>query len=295
MSSLPHTVDPAAVPRLLRLVQNTTTPGRVTVDHLRSNGFGVAEAPHHIGLLRALGFIDKQGRPTTRWTIYSDRSVASAELTKALHDSFAPVFSAFDDVARQPDEAISEVVSAATAYGPVHVRQTVETFRALCASTLPGPELAPAGLPRERRVVLREQAALAALGNSEFESAQRCVDSGLSRPAHVAAWSGYVAFALMRLSNDDFIAVRRVRPAWKGATAEDLAARTPGRQVIDLLAALDLIAPAEEFELAELLQRRNDCAHPVRFEPSLDDASAYVDELLTRSEWLMTSSSLSVP
>src|SRR5215207_5951489 len=300
MANMPHTIDAAAVPRLLRLVQNTTTPGSVSVQHLRSHGFDAAEAPHHLALLRGLGFIDRQGRPTTRWTIYRDPAAATAELVVAIRDSYAAVFDAFEDVARHSDEAIAKVVSNSTAYGRHQVQQTVKTFRALVAATQPARRAEPGGysgieLERDRRDVVRERAALAAIGNSEFESAQRCIDAALPRPAHVAAWSGFMAFALMRLSIDDFAGVRRVRPDWGGVSVDELASHMSGREIVDLLIGLDLIAPLEEFELAVLLQRRNRSANPITFDPSRSDAAFFLDQMLTRSERLMRSTAVSVP
>jgi hypothetical protein len=289
MSSLPHTSDPAAIPRLLRLVQNTTTPGQVTAQHLRSNGFNPAEGPHLVGFLRAIKFVDKDSHPTKHWKEYRNSKSATKVLATAVRVAYEPLFTAFNEPGRRSDDEIAVAVRQFTRFNETHVEQTVSSFRALCTVagleqpvTDTGPS-DPAWTRRPRPVVLREVAALSAMSSAEFVTAHQSLEQSLLRPAHVAAWNGYIALALMRMANDDFDALRKVRPKWAVTSVEDLAMRTPGRTLIDLLVELELVDADQEFALAELQQRRNDCAHPTSFAPTLAQTRAYLDDILDRA------------
>jgi hypothetical protein len=288
MTSLPHTSDPAAIPRLLRLVRNTNTPGQVTPQHLKSNGFNPLEGPHLVGFLRAIKFVDKGSHPTKRWKEYRNGQSAEKVLAAAVRVAYEPLFTAFTEPGRRSDDEIAVAVRQVTQFNETHVEQTVSSFRALC--TVAGleqsnPEAGPTDpvvASRPRSAVLRDVAALSAMSSAEFVSAHEALEQNLLRPAHVAAWNGYVALALMRMANDDFEALRRARPKWTVTSIEDLAMRTPGRTLIDLLVELQLVDGDQEFALAELQQRRNDCAHPTSFAPTMEETRAYLDDILDR-------------
>ncbi|MCW2800501.1 MAG: hypothetical protein JWQ70_1973 [Aeromicrobium sp.] len=288
MSSLPHTRDPAAIPRLLRLVQNTTTPGVVSPEHLRSNGFNRVEGPRLVAFLRAIRFVDKDNHPTKHWKEYRSDQAAAKVLTSAVRIAYEPLFTAFNEPARRSDDEIAVAVRQFTSFNETHVAQTVSSFRALClaaglqhsaAKAVSSDESSPR---RSRYDILREVAALSEVSSAEFSTAHLALEYKLMRPAHVAAWNGYVALALMRMANDDFHALRRIRPKWDVTSIEDVAMRTPGRTLIDLLVELRIVGADQEFALAALLQRRNDCAHPTSFEPTIEQTADYLDDILDR-------------
>jgi hypothetical protein len=289
MSSLPHISDPAAIPRVLRLVRNTSTPKRVTAQHLRANGFNTVDGPHLVGLLRAIKFVDRDNHPTKHWKEYRSTQAATKVLANVVRDAYGPLFAAFTEPTRRTDDEIAVAVRQFTSFNETHVEQTVSSFRVLCQIAglqhpLPKPS-PPESLPsrRPRSDVLREVAVLSAMSSSEFGTAHKALEQNLLRPAHVAAWNGYVALAIMRLADNDFDDLRKARPKWTGSSVEELAMRTPGRALIDLLVEFYLVDADQEFALAELLQRRNDCAHPTSFEPTIEQTTAYLDEILTRA------------
>lgn len=289
MTSLPHTSDPAAIPRLLRMVRNTTTPGSVTAQHLRSNGFNPIEGPRLVGLLRAIKFLDKDNHPTKHWKEYHSSRSAQKVLAAAVRAAYEPLFTALTEAAARNDEEVAGAVRKLTKFNEPHIHQTVSSFRTLCSAAGIGPTLPTTTTnsmlaPRRVRAdVLREVAGLAGISAAEFAAAQQAVDNDLLRSAHVAAWNGYVALALMRMAKDDFQALRNARPNWTVSSVEDVAMRIPGSALIDLLVDLELVHADDEFALRQLQQRRNDCAHPTTFAPTILQAKAYVDDVLSRS------------
>jgi hypothetical protein len=287
MPNLPYVSDPEAIPRVLRLVRNTTMPGHVTPQHLRSNGFNAADGSRLVTFLRAINFIDQKSQPTKQWRQYRSGSTPTKVLGIAIRDAYAPLFEAFIEPARRSDDEIAVAVRQFTRFSETHVEQTVSSFRSLCAAAgyenaVISAEGPPIPARRSRATVLREAAGLSVMSSAEFETAHRALDQKLFRPAHVAAWNGFVALALMRMAADDFVALRRARPKWSVTSAEDLAMRIPGRALIDLLVELGFLEKEQEFALADLQQRRNECAHPTSFEPTAAQTAAYFDEILAR-------------
>lgn len=280
MGSLPHCRDVESIPRVLRLVQNTTVPSRVTAQHLRSNGFSEVDAPQLVGVLRGLKFVDQAGRPTEVWRQY--RSAPGRDvLVSAVRGAYAPLFDAFDDLPSRSDEQLADAVRELTNFNDGHVRETVQCFRAFwaAAASSPVPVVDAKQAKRTRPTMMREVANLSAISATEFMAAHLALHHRLFRAAHVSAWNGYVAQALICMASDDFRALRAIRPKWDELSIPDVAMRTAGRTLIDLLVELELIGVEQEFGLAELMQRRNDCAHPSGVNPTLEEAQFYLDEV----------------
>ena len=281
MGSLPHCRDAAGIPRVLRLVQNTTVPSRVTTQHLRSNGFSEVHAPQLVGVLRGMKFIDQGGQPTEWWRQFRNGEPGGRVLETAVRGAYAPLFEALGEPTTHTDDQLAAAIRSRTSFNEGHVREAVQCFRAFCAAAESDPPatLEATSEAKVRPTMVREVANLSAISATELVAAQGALHHRLFRAAHVSAWNGYVAQALMCMASDDFRALRSVRPKWDELSIPDVAMRTAGRTLIDLLVELKLIGGDQEFRLAELMQRRNDCAHPTAFNPSYEETRNYLDEI----------------
>lgn len=67
-------------------------PDHFTVQHLKDIGFNKSSDRALIPLLKALGFLSEDGRPTQRYTDYRDRSRSRQVMGHALRDSYADIF-----------------------------------------------------------------------------------------------------------------------------------------------------------------------------------------------------------
>jgi hypothetical protein len=138
---------------------------------------------------------------------------------------------------------------------------------------------------RERRFTL--DASYVALGRLSlkqddlFRQALGCVEHQLYRAAHVMAWAAFMDFLHEKLAEDGLARVGHERPEWKVGHAEDL--RNYGDyQVIEAAEDCGLYAKTMKKALHGLLNKRNECAHPEEYYPSLNDTLGYVDELFKR-------------
>lgn len=108
-----------------------------------------------------------------------------------------------------------------------------------------------------------------------------CVEQGLYRPAHVAAWTAFIDYFhewLVPQYSQDLLTVR---PKWKIVGSEDL--RMYGDfELIEAAKACGAVGKTFGKALQGLLNKRNECAHPEDYSPSLNDSLGYIDELFKR-------------
>jgi hypothetical protein len=138
---------------------------------------------------------------------------------------------------------------------------------------------------RERRFTL--DASYVALGRLSlkqddlFRQALGCVEHQLYRAAHVMAWAAFIDFLHEKLAEDGLVRLRQVRAKWKTRHGEDL--RTHSDHEI-IMAGEDcgLYGKTIRKALHGLLNKRNECAHPEEYYPSLNDTLGYIDELFKR-------------
>jgi hypothetical protein len=122
-----------------------------------------------------------------------------------------------------------------------------------------------------------------------FRQALRCVEAELYRAAHVMAWAAFVDFLHERLAEDGLNRLRQGKPAWNVAQVEDL--RNYGDyQVTEAGEDCGLYGKTMKKALQGLLNKRNECAHPEEYYPSLNDTLGYVDELFKRLAMLQRGS-----
>lgn len=278
MTGMPHTTVPSSIPLALRIIRTASTPGKVTGRHLEGNGLAKGEGPHMVGLLRAMGFINAAGVPTTLWHDYRKTDGSERLLAEALRVAYAPLFQTIREPEKAPSAALTPVVRDETGYSQHHVGKTVESFQILCARADFSRRRVADPAPRTAPVQFTVGTQISAIGRlaEGLQEAHACVEHGLHRPAYVSAWNGYAALALTILAAEDFAAVRSVRPAWKLTSVEDLSMKTPGAELLRILSELDL-TPGDMADLLPLyLQSRNDCAHPTSFRPGAAEADSYV-------------------
>ena len=114
----------------------------------------------------------------------------------------------------------------------------------------------------------------------------RCIENGLFRAAHVMAWAGFMDFMEEKLASDGLKKLRQARPKWNVKTMDELRERVPEYQLIEVCQDVGLCSKNETKALLGLLNKRNECAHPSNYFPSLNESLGYISELLQRIDLL---------
>ena len=137
------------------------------------------------------------------------------------------------------------------------------------------------------RIVLLENTykrltALSVRQDELLRQALRCIENELFRSAHVMAWAGFMDFLEEKLASDGLKKLRAIRPGWKATTVEELRENVVEFQLIEATRDLGLCTKTEMKALHGLLNKRNECAHPSDYFPSLNESLGYVSEILQR-------------
>lgn len=112
--------------------------------------------------------------------------------------------------------------------------------------------------------------------------ALRCLEYGLYRPAHVAAWAACIDFCHEWAAQPARVAeIQNVRPKWAIGTAPDFRLHTDFA-FFEALKAAGLVSNTFMKAMHGLLNRRNECAHPEVYDPTINDSLGYVDEVMKR-------------
>jgi hypothetical protein len=80
------------IPDLFRRIQDGQAPERFTIQLLKDWGFTSTNDRAFIPLLKALGFLTDDGKPTQRYLDYRDHSRSKLVLGQALRDTYADLF-----------------------------------------------------------------------------------------------------------------------------------------------------------------------------------------------------------
>lgn len=115
-----------------------------------------------------------------------------------------------------------------------------------------------------------------------FRQALRCVENQLFRAAHVMAWAGLVDCLQDLVASDGFVTLNAARPNWHIVSAEDLAERFTEHALIEALLVMKVLSKAESKALFGMLSKRNECAHPGEYFPSLNETLGYITEIFGR-------------
>jgi hypothetical protein len=115
----------------------------------------------------------------------------------------------------------------------------------------------------------------------------RCAEHGLNRAAYVMSWAACVDLIKEKLASDGLMKLRAERPNWpQNADINELAEKFPEYQLIEALKAVGLVGKVEMNALIGLLQRRNECAHPTGYVPTLNETLGYISEIIQRIQRL---------
>jgi hypothetical protein len=137
----------------------------------------------------------------------------------------------------------------------------------------------------------RRLGGLSLLQDALLKDSLLCVERGVQRAAHVMAWAAFMDLLEEKLASDGFKALHVARPKWKGyTTLEALRESVVEYQLIDAARDVGLLSKPAAKTLHGLLSKRNECAHPTGYDPSLNEALGYVSELLTRMATLQAKS-----
>lgn len=116
-----------------------------------------------------------------------------------------------------------------------------------------------------------------------LREALQCAEHGLYRSAHVTSFAALMDFVHEWIAADAkrLAIIQTNYPKWDIKQATDLREQKD-HIVFEVLKKHGMITNATMKALQGLLAKRNECAHPEDYEPSINDTLGYLDEMMKR-------------
>jgi hypothetical protein len=116
-----------------------------------------------------------------------------------------------------------------------------------------------------------------------FDEATVCLENGLLRAAIVLSWAGFFHVLSENLYTNHLVALKAVRPKWVFNTIEELKEHYTESAILDAAKEAGLIGKASLREYQGQLSKRNQCAHPTLYRPSVNSSLGYVDDMIRQT------------
>jgi len=134
--SLPdsYTLKPNAVPAYFDAILDAQPPERFSVKFLENLGFTSTNDRLFIGILKDLGFLNRDGAPQQRYFDFLDRSQSKRVLAEGIRDSYSDLFAINKSAQDMTSDAVKNKLRTMYAGKKTDlvIGNIAKTFRALC-------------------------------------------------------------------------------------------------------------------------------------------------------------------
>lgn len=116
-----------------------------------------------------------------------------------------------------------------------------------------------------------------------FREAVICLEHDARRAAIVLSWAGFFYILCEKMFNQYEAELRAAYTNWQFASFEELKETYNEFQLIEAMKKVGLISKAEMRQFQGLLAQRNQCAHPTRYQPGMNEALGFVSQVLDQA------------
>ena len=120
--------------------------------------------------------------------------------------------------------------------------------------------------------------------NSYFKESIFCLEHELKRASVVMSWAGFFQIFSENVYSKHEADIRKQRTKWVFKDLAELKENYPEAQIIDVAKDVKAINKSEIKIYHGQLAFRNQCAHPTFFQPSLNNAIGFVDNMISQTE-----------
>lgn len=128
----PYTTVPGKLKDLLKKIPTLGKPEKVTVAWLKKAGWTSSNDATMIPVLRFVGLLGQDGRPTILWDdVRVQDTDAKVRVANGIREAYADLFSLYPDAQRKDGEALRNFFRANTTAGEQAQTKMVQTFQTL--------------------------------------------------------------------------------------------------------------------------------------------------------------------
>lgn len=120
-----------------------------------------------------------------------------------------------------------------------------------------------------------------------FREACTCLEQDCRRAATVLSWAGFFHVFVEALLARHEADLRSQRPKWSFKDATELKEKYPEAQILQAAQLVGFISKSKLRQYDGLLSRRNDCAHPTLYTPTLNSAVGFLDDMIQQTARLV--------
>jgi hypothetical protein len=131
LADYPYHVNPVTLKRFLEHIQKSGVPPKVTIQYIESVGFKSSNDRAILTVLKAIGFIEGSGAPSSVWKAYRNKDQAKAVMAAALKKTYANLFTTYPNAYQKDNEALRNFFSSHTNVGESTLVLMVRTFKQL--------------------------------------------------------------------------------------------------------------------------------------------------------------------
>ena len=131
MADYPYCTVPGKLSEFLRKIQELGVPNKATTRWLPTIGFTAKNDRSIIPILKFVGLVSSEGKPSQVWTDFRGTTSGRA-LGKAVTSAYSELFETYPDAPIRSTEDLQAFFRGHSSYGAQAVGKAVGTFKALC-------------------------------------------------------------------------------------------------------------------------------------------------------------------
>lgn len=132
MNDIPYTKVPGKISRLLAKVKEVNVPEKVTKSWLKTVGFTSSNDYSLVSVLRLVGLIEPDGKPTNYWQEFRGPR-GKQVLADGIRKGYSVLYSVYPDAHNKSDSDLESIISQSTKSGHRVIALIASTFKKLVA------------------------------------------------------------------------------------------------------------------------------------------------------------------
>ncbi|RWO44073.1 MAG: hypothetical protein EOS11_13185 [Mesorhizobium sp.] len=159
------------VQEFFKRIQDGQAPDQFTIQLLKDWGFGSSNDRAYIPLLKALGFLSPDGKPTSRYHAYRDHSRSKQVMAEAIREAYSDIFlikenpgtgdktaingkfksyhNASDNTSSLMTKTFLSLAELADFKGSTQIKSSVVNHKEPEKASVESPPLHPNGIPKD--------------------------------------------------------------------------------------------------------------------------------------------------
>lgn len=134
MADFPAVQNTGSLTKFLQGIPDRGVPNKVTIEHLQSIGFKSTNDRPIVAVLKFVGVLQQDGRPSEAYKQLRNRETGKKTLAAMIRKAYSDLFEVYPNANVKESGTLQNYFASKTNVGAGSLRNIVGTFQALCAS-----------------------------------------------------------------------------------------------------------------------------------------------------------------